>query len=341
MSRGSDSPILSLIIAHYNHRESLPLLLDSVLRQSLRGIEVIVVDDCSPVSCRDITEAYCNKGLTINFIQHETNRGQKDSRCTGIANAQGKVIGFADADDSLYGSNNLEHHTKMMLEYNTDIVHFLTLRNYCATSEHLVQPWDIPYAPVLYGDDIFSTYVNSKLGMHTVWNKLYSRDLCLRSFEFYRDSKVRWAHDDLYLTTWFFFQAKSYRGSDKIGYFYNNDYEATKHRHAAGRMIDDYIMLLELIPYLKQHGCSSDLLEKCRKQFIWFMMREFSFICEKCYDNEHSNFNENIFMQLIYGKNSLIIEELLKYSLIEAQNNSEYQKYTKKLEECITIFQKK
>ncbi|MCB6543605.1 glycosyltransferase [Desulfovibrio desulfuricans] len=58
-------PELSLIVPHHNHLQCLPHLLDSVLAQDFKDIEVVLVDDCSDEPCLPLVEAYRTKGLNI------------------------------------------------------------------------------------------------------------------------------------------------------------------------------------------------------------------------------------------------------------------------------------
>ena len=81
------APVLTIAVAHYNHNDKLPRLLESIAAQRMDALDVLVVDDGSAVSCRDIVEAYGGKGLHVRLIEHGVNRGLKNTRLTGIGNA--------------------------------------------------------------------------------------------------------------------------------------------------------------------------------------------------------------------------------------------------------------
>ena len=93
------NPKISVIIPVYNVEKYLAECLDSCVNQTLRDIEIICVDDCSPDGSITILKKYAKKDSRIKIIRHETNMGLGAARNTGIANALGEYIWFVDSDD--------------------------------------------------------------------------------------------------------------------------------------------------------------------------------------------------------------------------------------------------
>lgn len=91
------SPLLSIVVPTYNRKEMLGEALSGILRQSLRDIEVIVVDDCSS----DGTEEYVRSipDERVRYIRREKNMGVHYNYSLGLSNARGKYIVFHDDDD--------------------------------------------------------------------------------------------------------------------------------------------------------------------------------------------------------------------------------------------------
>ena len=89
-------PIVSIIIPAYNAEHTIEKCLNSLFNQTLKEIEIIVINDCSKDSTLKILKKYKNK---IKLIDNKENLGPAGSRNKGLDVAQGKYIGFVDADD--------------------------------------------------------------------------------------------------------------------------------------------------------------------------------------------------------------------------------------------------
>lgn len=331
------TPLLSIIVPNYNNAQHLPQLLESILAQSLRDLEVVIVDDGSSASYRDILEAYQNRGLSIRLIEHGRRCGTKKARLTGIKAARGRIIAFADADDWLYGTTALEHHAKIMLSENADIVHFNTLDHDNITDIQCLYAWAAPLSPSLDNEEVFKKYVDVQFTSHIVWNKLYSRDLCLKNIDDYSRSETYiWTQEDLYLSTWLFAHAKKYRGSERIGYVYNyHDRDIKRCARAAGRMITNYTMLHDMMPLLQKADLSKEIINKCQQHIIKFLFYNFSHICEKCYPYAGAPFDGAIFQQLVAGENPTVLTKVLSYALTEARKKDNRKATAQQLKACL------
>ena len=99
---------ISVIIPVYNVEEYLRECINSVVNQTLRDIEIILIDDCSPDNSIDILKEFSAKDKRIKVIRHKKNRGIGPSRNSGVEIASGEYIFFLDSDDSLANRNVLE-----------------------------------------------------------------------------------------------------------------------------------------------------------------------------------------------------------------------------------------
>jgi Glycosyltransferases involved in cell wall biogenesis len=73
--------------------------IDSIVRQKLKDIEIVLVDDGSNDRTLDIIEYFMEKDKRIVLYKHEKNMGRSAARNTGIANAKSDIILISDADD--------------------------------------------------------------------------------------------------------------------------------------------------------------------------------------------------------------------------------------------------
>jgi glycosyltransferase involved in cell wall biosynthesis len=95
---GSGSVEVSVIIPCYKQAAFLPQAIDSVLAQTLRELECIVVNDGSPDNTRDVVAAYMLRDSRVRYME-QVNRGVSAARNLGIAEARGRYVQFLDADD--------------------------------------------------------------------------------------------------------------------------------------------------------------------------------------------------------------------------------------------------
>jgi glycosyltransferase involved in cell wall biosynthesis len=98
----SSAPLVSVIVIFLNAEEFIQEAIESVLAQTYKNWELLLVDDGSTDKSRDIalgcTERYTGRVSYLEHAGHE-NRGMSVSRNLGIANAKGEYIAFLDADD--------------------------------------------------------------------------------------------------------------------------------------------------------------------------------------------------------------------------------------------------
>lgn len=96
---GVNSPLLSIIVPVYNVEKYLRSCLDSLINQTLKDIEIIIVNDCSPDGSEAIIQEYLQRDDRIVYLKHEQNKCLGGARNTGMRAAGGKYIAFVDSDD--------------------------------------------------------------------------------------------------------------------------------------------------------------------------------------------------------------------------------------------------
>lgn len=91
-------PLISIIVPVYGVEKYLLRCIDSILAQTYKNLEIILVDDGSPDRCPQICDEYAQKDSRIKVI-HKSNGGLSDARNFGLDIASGAYIGFVDSDD--------------------------------------------------------------------------------------------------------------------------------------------------------------------------------------------------------------------------------------------------
>lgn len=112
-------PKVSVVVPVYNVEKYLKECLDSITSQTLKDIEIIVIDDGSPDRCGEIIDSYANKDKRIIPI-HQKNSGYSKSVNKGIQLARGEYIGIIESDDWIE-PNMYETLYKNAKLHNTDI----------------------------------------------------------------------------------------------------------------------------------------------------------------------------------------------------------------------------
>lgn len=93
-----NEPLISIIVPIYNVELYIDACMDSIKQQTYENLEIIIVEDCSTDSSRQVLQNHLTD-KRIKFIQHEKNGGLSAARNTGIQAATGEYIMFVDSDD--------------------------------------------------------------------------------------------------------------------------------------------------------------------------------------------------------------------------------------------------
>ena len=191
-------PLVSVIIPVYNIGEKyLRQCLESVINQSYKNIEIIIVNDCSAFEEDEkICLEYASKDGRIKYIKHKENMGDGVARMTGLKEAKGYSVLFMDGDDYV-ALNLLEVAMSEMVKNNVDIVcyNFFIVREennkiYFNNSYYK----DVPYQ-IVYGKNIMELFcnLNNNIGWN-LWSKLFKREILLKlGF----DNTIRYRGKDL------------------------------------------------------------------------------------------------------------------------------------------------
>ena len=112
---------ISIIVPIFNIEKYLSRCLDSILEQTYKNLEVILVDDGSVDNSGMIADKYARKDQRIKVI-HQVNQGVSAARNTGIDLATGDYIGFVDGDDYIE-PDMYEILMRIIEEQQVDIAH--------------------------------------------------------------------------------------------------------------------------------------------------------------------------------------------------------------------------
>ena len=188
---------LSVIIPVYCVETTLDRCVESVLRQSVADIEVILIDDGSTDSCPQLCDQWAARDSRIQVI-HKENGGLSDARNTGIDIAQGDFLTFVDSDDWI-ADNTLEPLLHLMdgvdiLEYSIHDRLLLPDRTYTDINEYWLraQAYLHTYAcNKIYRSNLFD---NVRFPRGMVFEDAYTLPQLLKAAHRVRTTSHGWYH---------------------------------------------------------------------------------------------------------------------------------------------------
>ena len=186
------NPAVSLIIPMYNAEKYIGECLESVLVQTFKDFEVIVVDDCSTDSSCEIVESYIPKfdgRLRLASMEENTGSGALPKN-RGLMLSRGEYIAFLDDDDMLT-KTAFEELYKLAKDYAADVVY--CEKNYSVDDDgtnlrvYSRPPVDFTDKPVFDSEDIVDRYNNLMKWRYSViqWRKFVKRSLIMENELFF------------------------------------------------------------------------------------------------------------------------------------------------------------
>lgn len=184
--------LISVIIPIYNVEKYLTRCVDSIINQTYRNIEIILVDDESPDKCPEICDRYLNKDNRIKVI-HKKNGGLSDARNKGMDIAKGDYIAFVDSDDYI-ALDMYENLISLIEKYNADISSCSVYKFY--EDEDINLNCNQEYNVKVYSNEqALKSLIEEKEIKQTVWNKIYKKSV-IKDIKF----EVGKIHEDEYWT---------------------------------------------------------------------------------------------------------------------------------------------
>lgn len=222
-------PLISIIVPVYNAAPNLSACIESILNQTLKNIEIILINDGSKDNSGEICDDYALRDNRIKVL-HKKNGGVSSARNAGLALATGEYIGWVDADDYIE-PDMFEFLYQLAITYNADIAEC----GYASVDGDKVTVANFGKG-LEYGEGRFITqkYLEADI-YYGLWNKIFRRNLL---------NKVRFPEgriwEDIWLVTYFCLEPIRYVRNPKVKYYYRqtegsiirSDYTPRKAREA-------------------------------------------------------------------------------------------------------------
>lgn len=151
---------VTVCVPVYNVEKYIRRCLESVVNQTYKDLEIIVVNDCTPDNSMKIVEEIANGDKRFRIIEHDNNRGLMMTRKTGYLAATGDYILFLDSDDTL-PEDSIERLCYAQKKHNADIVKGCLLVKGSSGKEWVLNKSEL----ILYNskEDIFKSLLEGKI----------------------------------------------------------------------------------------------------------------------------------------------------------------------------------
>lgn len=203
--------LLSVIVPVYKVEKYLQRCLDSIINQTYKNLEIILIDDGSPDNSGKICEEYAQKDKRIKVI-HQKNKGQGAARNAGIIASKGELITFIDSDDWIE-CNMYEIMISKLLQYNLDIIKCAIVETDGSKIKRELNH-KTTKINVVISENIFDLYF-TEFTCKVIWNGVYKRNI-IENVE-YPEGLVA---EDNYVSGMYLHKAKRIMLIDNILYNY-------------------------------------------------------------------------------------------------------------------------
>lgn len=185
-------PLVSVIIPIYNVEKYISECLDSIINQTYKNLEIILVDDGSPDSSGKMCDKYASSDLRIKVI-HKENGGVSTARNAGIEISTGEWIYFIDPDD-IAEKDLIDHALKTALADGTDMCFFDFKKKYGDT---LIKVNSLKSNKNVFNDmQNIETLIAYFSGGGYIWNFIIRSESIRGKIKF--DETINYAEDELF-----------------------------------------------------------------------------------------------------------------------------------------------
>ncbi|MBU3159854.1 glycosyltransferase [Clostridium frigoris] len=206
--------VISIIVPVYKVEKYLDRCVQSLINQTCKNIEIILVDDGSTDNCPDICDGYVERDTRIKVI-HKTNGGLSDARNAGIREATGEYILFVDSDDYI----NLDTCEQFVLTIDDNVPDIVVGNAKSIENKNTsnIQHNFIASRKVVTGKQYLKAELKSRTMYMMAWLNMYNRVFILNNnLEF----KVGLLHEDEEFTPRAFLKAEKIISTDIVFYNY-------------------------------------------------------------------------------------------------------------------------
>lgn len=248
--------IVSVVVPVYKVEKYLDRCVTSILGQSYKDLEILLVDDGSPDNCGLLCDQWASKDKRIKVI-HKANGGLSSARNAGIEKSTGRYLFFVDSDDWIT-SDAISSLMEIEKKSDADIVS----GSYVITSDPDFTPVQSSDYSIMNREDALEYYL--KIGMsqtisdYPAWGKLYRRELF--NEENFPEGQL---YEDVATVFKLIKKVKKYVKSKKVIYFYYKNESSITHNSFTMKDLDAIKVGEDLV---KESAGEAEIISKLAEQ---------------------------------------------------------------------------
>lgn len=167
--------LISIIVPIYNVEKYLRRCIESIMNQTYKNLEIILIDDGSEDNSGKICDEYVEKDSRIKVI-HKKNGGLSDARNSGLKIAEGKYVGFVDSDD--YIAVDMYEYLFNLIKNNDACISICNFEKIWDNIEKKDKEIEFKQSElVLDSKEALKSIIDDKKLKSYAWNKLYKIEL--------------------------------------------------------------------------------------------------------------------------------------------------------------------
>lgn len=298
------NPLISVIVPVYNVEDYLDRCVESIVNQTYKNLEIILVDDGSPDNCPQICDDWAKKDSRIIVI-HMKNGGQASARNEGLRIATGELIGFVDSDDYI-DKTMYELMYECLRENNSDIVECTKMDfddnqkfDYVGSNQVLV----------FNRKEAIEDFLKETHLKCTVWNMLCKAEIakCIM----FDDGKT---HEDILWPYRVYMKADRIVYLDKALYYYYQRPGSTMNKAYSEKRFDGLDALEQRAKLVKLDY--PEYYSLATRSYLGACKYQYQYLCRQPNSKELENYKRIIYSRFISGDKKALYDGLsIKYKL--------------------------
>ena len=277
----SVSPKVSIIVPAFNVEKYIAKCLDSLINQTLKEIEIIVINDNSSDKTLSIISKYASKNSRIKLVDNKFNKGVSAARNEGLSLAKGEYVGFVDSDDWVAPDfYERLYYAAKRFDSEIAVTNFVRCDKFRKSKRLNYKKEEIFTNP---SDKVREAFIPK---FNYIWNKIYKRDALINLGVKFPEGKI---FEDVIWLIQIVYALKGLVTVPDTYYFYRRNSGSIVTRRSSSVTSDNISAYKELYNFMKNHDiplfypCKTGKKEKIKLFGITILQKEYYYPNKEIY----------------------------------------------------------